>query len=138
MSPLTDQGARHPFQVSSFGTFIALGSWWWVTEQGSPTAALLPHSLRLVWYAILALSGILGVTAALLSLAAPSISLLLERAALIGLSGYGVLYVLSLGLKGGPFIAIAAFTITTVAALWRLFQVHRRVKRLRQAGINAA
>lgn len=138
MSPYTDQGARHPFQVSSFGTFIALGSWWWVTEQGSPTAALLPHSLMLVWYAILAVSGILGVTAALLCLAAPSISLLLERAALIGLSGYGVLYVLSLALKGGLFITLATFTITTAAALWRLVQVHRRVKRLRQAGINAA
>jgi len=138
MSPLTDQGARHPFQVSSFGTFIALGSWWWVTEQGSPTAALLPHSLVLFWYAILALSGILGVMAALLCISAPSISLLLERAALIGLSGYGVLYVLALVLRCGPFIDIAVFTITTVAALWRLVQVHRRVKRLRQAGINAA
>lgn len=138
MSPHTDAGARHPFQVSSFGTFIALGSWWWVSEQGSPTSQILPHGLLLAWYAILALSGLLGVLAALCSLAAPSTSMLLERTALLGLSGYGVLYVLALLLKGGPALPTIVFSITTVAAIWRLSQVHARVRALRRAGARAA
>ena len=121
---------RHPFQVSSFGAFAALGAGWWLTQPHSPVDAVLLSWMVPLWNGILVVSGALGMLSALISRRYEAISLLTERSALTGVGGYCALYVvalLDLDGWGKSWYLIVTFAFMGVGATWRLWQVQRRV-----------
>jgi len=117
------------------GTFLTLGAGWIL----NPSVALkdvLGEPWVLVWSIILVISGSCGLISAIYSRRDEGLSLLTERVALIGVSGFSALYL-------GALIAYAGFTVWVIeimflflfiACVWRFIQVWIRIRWCKQIG----
>jgi hypothetical protein len=120
----------HPFQVGTFGAFVALGSGWLIAASTESLKTLMPPAVMYGWFCVLVVCGSLGLVAAVTARRDVALSVLTERLALLGIAVFAVIYVGALatvqGLAGWG--GIVPFSIYAAASVWRLTQVQRWVR----------
>jgi hypothetical protein len=121
---------RHPFQVFLMGASVVSGSVGLIVAGTSPSLArVLDSPTLLLWQLGLAISGVLGLVAAVKARSDEAWSMLLERLALLVIGPYACIYGLIVGTTSPGGLAVAPIlTGYGTACLWRAWQVHRRVK----------
>lgn len=122
---------RHPFQVFLMGASVVSGAVGLIVVGSSPSLArVLDEPTLLLWQVGLAVSGVLGLVAAVKARSDEAWSMLLERLALLVIGPYACIYGLIIANQNGPAGLAVAPIITGygTACLWRAWQVHRRLK----------
>jgi hypothetical protein len=139
MPPVVVTGRHRPHEVTLLA-FSALLGMAFVVGARPPGSVeqLMPGWMRWGWYLLLLTSGTVG----LASLAFRDIytALTMERAAMFGQAAAFTMYGLAIFALGGwrGLAAGALCVALAVASMWRLRQVHRDLRLMRQPGVGGA
>lgn len=127
---------RHPFQVSSMGAFTTLGAGWFVNKPSEALSGFTPQLFVWCWAAILVLSGVCGIVAALTARSDEGLSLLTERMALAGVGSFSLIYTTALVATYdlGPWLTEVLMLLFLIACVWRYIQVQKRISWNKKVG----